>query len=313
MKNYRFWIALMVFLACLSRPNEISSTDTIAYQTISDEMTNDEAINLRPSSASPRHHRLQYCAVGDPRAEVVMVQQLGDDQCVRGADLGQRCERNLGRSRVPRQLPTQAQPRGWTWMVEFRPGASRETCPSSGACFFKNVNFSGEYFCRDRGSNIGQVALDDEISSIQIYGHARVTIYKDPGFNGPQATTDRSIPDLHQWRMPNSPNLNWDNRISSARIDAERGCAGIGAQQPTCSERVKPYIKTRRHALRMDPTLGVFLPTPLAGAIRGGAPSRKAELVCPDERRLGMGRFSRTTSNTGKEMRYPRALYAEIQ
>jgi hypothetical protein len=91
--------------------------------------------------------------------------------------------------------------------------------PRSGACFFKNVNFTGDYFCSDRGANIRQVRLDDEISSIQVFGHANVTIYKDPNFSGPQATTDRSISDLHQWRMPNNPNLNWDNRISSARID----------------------------------------------------------------------------------------------
>jgi len=63
------------------------------------------------------------------------------------------------------------------------------------------------------------VPLDDEISSIQVYGRASVTIYKDPGFSGPQATTQQSIPDLHQWRMPSNPNLNWDNRISSVRLE----------------------------------------------------------------------------------------------
>ena len=81
------------------------------------------------------------------------------------------------------------------------------------------MNFTGDYFCSGRGSNIPQVQLDDEITSIQIYGRATVTIYKDPNFSGPQATTDRSIPDLHRWQMPNNPNLNWDNRISSARVD----------------------------------------------------------------------------------------------
>jgi hypothetical protein len=63
------------------------------------------------------------------------------------------------------------------------------------------------------------VPLDDEISSIQIYGRMSVTIYKDPNFSGPQATTQQSVPDLHHWRMPNNPNLNWDNRISSVRLD----------------------------------------------------------------------------------------------
>ncbi len=98
-------------------------------------------------------------------------------------------------------------------------GGNQHGRPRSGACFYKNVNFTGDYFCSERGSNIPQVKLDDEITSVQIFGRATVTIYKDPNFSGPQATTDQSIPDLHRWRMPNNPNLNWDNRISSARID----------------------------------------------------------------------------------------------
>jgi hypothetical protein len=98
-------------------------------------------------------------------------------------------------------------------------GRRREGRPRSGACFFKNRDFQGDYFCRERGAHIPQVPLDDEISSIQIYGSVSVTIYKDPNFSGPQATTQQSVPDLHQWRMPSNPNLNWDNRISSVRLE----------------------------------------------------------------------------------------------
>jgi hypothetical protein len=165
-----------------------------------------------------RHGRVQYCPIADPRASVVMVEELGDRRCVRGETWGNdargiwvdrgckaKFEVRRGREHGP----------GW-WNSGPRGQSNR---PHSGVCFFKNVNFTGEYFCSERGSNIPQVPLDDEISSIQILGRATVTIYKDPNFSGPEATTDRSIPDLHHWRMPNNPNLNWDNRISSVRID----------------------------------------------------------------------------------------------
>ncbi len=164
------------------------------------------------------HGRVQYCPVDDPRARVVLVEELGDRKCIRGETWG-----NDGKGIwVDRGCKARFEVRpdrdhgpGW-WNSGPRGQSNR---PRSGACFFKNVNFAGDYFCRERGSNIPQVPLDDEISSIQILGRASVTIYKDPNFTGPQATTDRSVPDLHNWRMPNNPNLNWDNRISSARID----------------------------------------------------------------------------------------------
>jgi hypothetical protein len=167
------------------------------------------------------HGRAQYCPLPDPRSRVVLVEELGNDhggRCVRGETWGNdskgiwvdkgckaRFEVKPGRDDGPE------------WWHSGSQGPSNR--PHSGACFFKNVNFTGEYFCSERGANIRQVRLDDEISSIQILGRATVTIYKDPNFSGPQATTDRSISDLHHWRMPNNPNLNWDNRISSARID----------------------------------------------------------------------------------------------
>jgi hypothetical protein len=164
------------------------------------------------------HGHVQYCPIADPRSQVVLVEDVSSGRCVRGETWGNdskgiwvdkgckaRFEVKPGRDDGPE------------WWHSGSHGPSNR--PHSGACFYKNVNFTGDYFCTERGANIRQVRLDDEISSIQILGRATVTIYKDPNFAGPQATTDRSISDLHHWRMPNNPNLNWDNRISSARID----------------------------------------------------------------------------------------------
>ena len=203
MKKSFFGFVLFALLACLFVPAKASA----------------QGGQVQTIICESRHGRIQYCSIPDARSRVTIVEELGDrGRCVRGETWGNdskgiwvdrgcraRFEIRFGHDDGP----------GW-WNSGPRGPVNR---PRSGACFFKNVNFTGEYFCSERGSNIRQVPLDDEITSIQVFGRARVTIYKDPSFNGPQATTDRSIADLHQWRMPNNPNLNWDNRISSARID----------------------------------------------------------------------------------------------
>ena len=165
-----------------------------------------------------RHHRLQYCPLDDPRAVVVLVQQFGREQCVRGETWGNDQKGIWVDKGCRAQFRIEPRGDGPGWWSSGR-GRRPEGLPRSGACFFKDPNFRGDYFCRERGAHVPQVPLDDEISSIQIYGRVYVTIYKDPYFNGPQATTNESVPDLHQWRMPNNPNLNWDNRISSVHLD----------------------------------------------------------------------------------------------
>lgn len=190
----------------------------IALSSLSPAKAHAQDRRIQTITCESRHHRFQYCSIPDARSEVVLVEDLSGARCIRGETWGNdargiwvdkgcraRFEVRLGRPDGP----------AW-WNSE--PGR-RQRGPGNGACFFKNANFTGDYFCSPRGSNIPQVRLDDEITSIQIYGRARVTFYKDPNFNGPRAVTDRSIPDLHRWRMPNNPNLNWDNRISSARVD----------------------------------------------------------------------------------------------
>jgi hypothetical protein len=166
-----------------------------------------------------RHNGVQYCPMADSRNEVVMAQQLGDERCVRGETWGV----DGGGIWVARgcRARFQINPRrveGPVWWIGV-PGRRPRNLPRSGACFFKNKNFSGDYFCSDRGSDIPLVQLNDEITSIQIYGRARVTIFSDPNFGGRQGTTNRSISDLRQWRLPDDPSRSWNNRLSSARVD----------------------------------------------------------------------------------------------
>jgi hypothetical protein len=85
--------------------------------------------------------------------------------------------------------------------------------PGSGACFFQDVDFRGEYFCIAAGENIGRVPddMNDRISSIRIFGRAEVAVFRDVRFQGGAARFGRSIRDLRD--------EHWNDRISSMRVE----------------------------------------------------------------------------------------------
>src|SRR5882724_12548018 len=92
-----------------------------------------------------RHHRLQYCPVSDPRSVVVLVQQLGREQCVRGETWGND-ERGVWVDKGCRaQFRIEPRGGGPGWWNSGR-GQRSEGQPRSGACFFKEPNFRGDYF-----------------------------------------------------------------------------------------------------------------------------------------------------------------------
>jgi len=204
MKALYSWSLVFAFFLCFFTPAKAAAQDR----------------HGQSFTCESHHNRFQSCPVPDSHSEVVLLEEFGRTRCIRGETWGNDAngiwvDRGC---RARFQVNPRREEGGPAWWNSGQ-GGHQHGRPRSGACFFKNVNFTGDYFCSDRGSNIPQVKLDDEITSIQIFGRATVTIYKDPNFSGPQATTDQSIPDLHRWQMPNNPNLNWDNRISSARID----------------------------------------------------------------------------------------------
>jgi hypothetical protein len=95
--------------------------------------------------------------------------------------------------------------------------------PSSGACFYEHANFEGRYFCTRAGEAASEVPADanDRISSIRVFGNARVVVYRDDRFRGKSSTFDQDMRDLRK--------AGWNDRISSYRIDSEgRGSGGWG-------------------------------------------------------------------------------------
>jgi hypothetical protein len=107
------------------------------------------------------------------------------------------------------------------------PGASAQSWgrprpPRSGACFYEHINFEGRYFCYAAGSSNDSVprGLNNEISSIQIFGDAQVVVYKDGDFRGTSRHFESSVRDLRDAGL--------NDRVSSFRVDERRFGRGDG-------------------------------------------------------------------------------------
>lgn len=89
----------------------------------------------------------------------------------------------------------------------------RERYPQSGACFFRDADYRGEYFCVGAGANVGKVPddMNDEISSIRIFGRAEVTVFRDVRFAGGSSHFLQSVRNLKD--------EGWNDRLSSLRVE----------------------------------------------------------------------------------------------
>ena len=86
-----------------------------------------------------------------------------------------------------------------------------------GACFYRDRNFSGNFFCLRRGEGRESLGdMGDDISSIRVFGGARVTVYNDRNFTGGRANSNRDVVDLRNWSYEGGHT--WNNRISSVRV-----------------------------------------------------------------------------------------------
>jgi hypothetical protein len=92
--------------------------------------------------------------------------------------------------------------------------------PRQGACFYKDPDFRGEYFCAEVGAHIAAMPNDmnDEISSMRVFGGADVTLFKDVRFQGRSSRFENDVRNLKS--------VGWDDIISSIQIQSSRGAFG---------------------------------------------------------------------------------------
>jgi hypothetical protein len=88
-----------------------------------------------------------------------------------------------------------------------------------GACFYKEPGFSGAFFCLRHGEQ--RESLGDyggKISSIRVFGDARVMVYDERDFRGASASLESDRPNLHDWKVRQKPGHTWNDRISSIAV-----------------------------------------------------------------------------------------------
>jgi hypothetical protein len=167
------------------------------------------------------HNRRNYCTIGNVNSNVEMVQQLSQAPCTRGATWGndgqgiwvdRGCRATFRVSAYGYTGP------GW-W--NSGPGRPPTNQPRNGACFFRQTNYSDDYFCMERGASFGFLpgGFNDQISSIKIHGGATVVAFSDGNFSGGSVVFRHNVPDLRNYHVQGTGNKDWNNRISSIRIN----------------------------------------------------------------------------------------------
>src|SRR5215467_12244017 len=88
-----------------------------------------------------------------------------------------------------------------------------------GACFYRDRDFGGDFFCLRRGESRESLGgYGDDISSIRVFGGARVMFYDDRNFRGRRGGTGGDISDLRGLPVQGKPGHTWNNRISSVAV-----------------------------------------------------------------------------------------------
>jgi hypothetical protein len=107
--------------------------------------------------------------------------------------------------------PASAQPR---W--------GRAGQPQNGACFYKDADFRGQYFCVRPGEQLRSLpsGMGDKISSVRLLGASEVTVFRDKEMRGRSGRFITSVSDLKR--------EGWGDQISSVDVERARDYSSYG-------------------------------------------------------------------------------------
>ncbi len=104
----------------------------------------------------------------------------------------------------------------WRW--------GRPHTPRSGACFYKDAGFRGDYFCLKDGERWPSMpaGFNDRITSIRVFGGARLRVFNNDSFTGVSLMLDRDADDLRRIPVSDNRSKSWNDRISSIAVFRDR-------------------------------------------------------------------------------------------
>ena len=94
--------------------------------------------------------------------------------------------------------------------------------PRDGACFYRDSDYRGPYFCVGGNDEIDTLprGLSDNISSVRIFGRAEARVFRNAGFGGDAVSIRSDVRNL-------SVN-DWNDAISSLQVRRTGGGGGNG-------------------------------------------------------------------------------------
>ena len=94
-------------------------------------------------------------------------------------------------------------------------------------CFYQDIRYQGWEECYYPGDELPDLRRhNNAISSIRIFGRARITVYDDRNFEGRSADFRSDVPDLGLRNLAGS--RSWSDRIESFRIDSGNSATARG-------------------------------------------------------------------------------------
>jgi len=96
---------------------------------------------------------------------------------------------------------------------------SRDNRDADRVCFYRDVEYQGPSWCYGPGDELADLRnRGNEISSIRIFGRARVIVWDGEEFMGVTDEFDMDVPDLRLRAIEGR--RNWNDRIDSFRVTA---------------------------------------------------------------------------------------------
>src|SRR5215831_6366646 len=105
-------------------------------------------------------------------------------------------------------------------------------------CVYKHENFHGHEQCYRPGDEVSDLK-HAEISSIQVFGHARAMVYADPDFRVRVMETTKSLRDLKHVSLSGSKSL--EDHIGSLRVTSDYDYSSKLYSPGDSYGRYKPY------------------------------------------------------------------------